>query len=221
MSKVEELEKLFEEWKEKQKQEGKKLEKEKKIDKKEAKKEEEKKSKNTIQILKVNNESFTYDGFVFEEKEGTVLYILCESNLGLSAKANDEFWFKGVYKIKNNVLKIPRRIEKMQEYLCEKIPGLKNTDISYMNINKRGGFGNCDLEILENYYFEYQKNICKEIEIIKPKVIVYCARSEDIYEDLISNISNEIIKIKMWHPSCRRGDEAYIEEFKERCKRLF
>ncbi len=216
MSKVEKLEELFEEWKEKQKQEGKKLEKEKKKEKKG-----EGNNKNTIQILKVNNESFTYDGFVFEEKEGTVLYILCESNLRLNAKANDEFWFKGVYKTKNNVLNIPRRIEKMQKYLCEKIPGLKDTDISYMNINKRGGFGNCDLEILENYYNEYKDDICKEIEIIKPKVIVYCARSEEIYKDLIGNISNEIIKIKMWHPSCRRGDKAYIEKFKKRCESIF
>lgn len=43
-----------------------------------------------------------------------------------------------------------------------------------MNINKRGGFAECDKQILYNYYEKYKENyIWKEIEIINPKVIVF------------------------------------------------
>lgn len=218
MSKIEELDELFEEWKKKQKEEYKEQKKQKEREKEQEENEE---YKNTIPILKVDNDSFTYDGFVFEEDDGTVLYILCESNLGLNTKANDEFWFKGVYKIKNNIYTIPKRIEKMQEYLCEKLPCLKKTDISYMNINKRGGFKNNDITILQNYYKRYKEEILREIEIINPKIIVYCARSEAIYNDLIKKIDKEIIKIFMWHPSCRKSDDKYIDEFDKRCKGIF
>lgn len=212
MSKVEELNRLFEKWKVKQKEEAKKAK------SKTKKQDENEKYKNTIPILKVDNESFTYDGFVFGEKDETVLYILCESNIGVNAKANDEFWFKGVYRIRDNFLKIPRRIELMQKYLCEEVQNLENTDISFMNINKRGGFGFCDLNILKNYYDRYKDEILSEIKIINPKIIVFCARNEEIYKNLKEKVDAKIIKINMWHPSCRKSDEEYIEEFKNRFK---
>ena len=54
-----------------------------------------------------------------------------------------------------------------------------------MNINKRGGFAECDKKILYNYYKKYKENyIWKEIEIINPKVIVFCAGVNEIFEDL-------------------------------------
>lgn len=198
MSKGEELNELFTKWKRKQKNE--------------------KECENTIPIIKISKESFTYDGFVFEEKDGTVLYMLCESNLGVDIKANDEFWFKKVYKIRNNNLKIPKRIEKMQEYLCEEMSDLRKTDISYMNINKRGGVGSCNLNILKNYYEKYEEEILEEIKIINPRIIVFCARSKFIYNCLREKTDKKIIK--MWHPSCRKSDNKYIEEFKERFKKM-
>lgn len=141
--------------------------------------------KNTMPFLKVDKNNFTFDGFVFDEKDNTVLYILAESNLRGNSKADETFWFKSVYKVENNNLKLTRRIEKMQKYLCEKICGLSKMDISYMNINKRGGFAECDKRILYNYYEKYKENyIWKEIEIINPKVIVFCAGVNEIFEDL-------------------------------------
>ena len=96
MNKTEKLNELFVKWKKEQEQEvNSKIEYE----------------KNTMPFLKVDKNSFTYDGFVFNEKDNTVLYILAESNLGSNNKEDETFWFKSVYKIENNNLKLTRRIE--------------------------------------------------------------------------------------------------------------
>ncbi|HJJ05459.1 MAG TPA: hypothetical protein OIM45_06410 [Clostridiaceae bacterium] len=205
MSKVEELNELFIKWKEEHKNE--------KLNNEDV-------TERTIPVKEIDKNSFTYDGFVFDEKDGTILYILSESNVGDNAKEdNDMFWFKGIYKVENNTYhSIPRRIEKMQKVLCQKIPQLTNRDISYMNINKRGGFGECNKQILYNYYKRYKEHyIWKEIEIINPKLIVFCvgAYSEEIYKDIKNNVKCKYM-IQMPHPSCRVSDEKYIEEFKEK-----
>ena len=201
VNKTEKLNELFENWKKEQEQES-----NLKIDYEE----------NTIPVLKVDKNSFTYDGFVFDEKDNTVLYILAESNLGSNNRENETFWFKSVYKIENNNLKLTRRIEKMQEYLCEKSPELSTMDLSYMNINKRGGFAECDKRVLYNYYEKYKENyIWKEIEIINPKIIVFCAGVNEIFEDLKKNVSCKYV-VNMYHPSYQFvSDEKYIEKFKQ------
>lgn len=200
MNKTEKLNDLFAKWKKEQE-----LEVDSKINYKES----------TIPFLMVDKNSFTYDGFVFDEKDNTVLYILAESNLSGNNKENDTFWFKSVYKIENNNLKITRRIEEMQKYLCQKISGLTRMDISYMNINKRGGFSECNKQILYNYYENYKDNyILKEIGIINPKVIVFCAGVNEIFEDLKKNVNCKYI-INMYHPSYQfMSDDKYIEKFK-------
>lgn len=200
MCKTEQLNRLFEEWKKEQEKEN---------------DSNTQKYQGTIPVLKVSKDSFTYDGFVFNEKDNTVLYMLAESNLCGRSKEDETFWFKSVYKIENNNLRLTKRIEKMQEYICQKLPELSKMDISYMNINKRGGFAECDKQILYNYYEKYKENyIWKEIEIIKPKVIVFCAGVDEIFEDLKNNVNCKYI-INMYHPSYQfMSDEKYMEKFK-------
>ena len=89
MGKVEKLNELFEKWKKEQEEE---------VDVND------KENQSTIPSLKVSKDSFTYDGFVFDEKDNTVLYMLAESNLGGKNKENETFWLKSVYKIRNNNL---------------------------------------------------------------------------------------------------------------------
>lgn len=201
MGKVERLNELFEQWEEEHKRE---LD----INNKD--------NQSTIPNLKISKDSFTYDGFVFDEKDNTVLYILAESNLDGKIKDNGTFWLKSVYKIRNNNLKITKRIEQMQEYLCNKIPELSMKDISYMNINKRGGFAECNKQTLYNYYNKYKENILKEIEIINPSVIVFCAGNKAIYDDLKENVNCKYI-IDMYHPSYRYWS---IEKFKEEFEKV-
>ncbi len=205
MGKVEKLNELFEKWKKEQEEE---------VDVND------KENQSTIPSLKVSKDSFTYDGFVFDEKDNTVLYMLAESNLDGKIKDNETFWLKSVYKIRNNNLKITKRIEQMQEYLCNKIPELSMKDISYMNINKRGGFAECNKQTLYNYYNKYKDNILREIEIITPQVIVFCAGNKSIYDDLKKNVNCKYI-IDMYHPSYQYvSDEKYIEKFKEEFEKL-
>ena len=201
MGKVERLNELFEKWKK---------EHEKELDISD------KNNQSTIPSLKVSKDSFTYDGFVFDEKDNTVLYMLAVSNLEGKIKDNETFWLKSVYKIRNNNLKITKRIEQMQEYLCNKIPELSMKDISYMNINKRGGFAECNKQTLYNYYNKYKENILKEIEIINPSVIVFCAGNKAIYDDLKENVNCKYI-IDMYHPSYRYWS---IEKFKEEFEKV-
>ena len=201
MGKTEKLNELFEKWKK---------EHEKELDISD------KNNQSTIPSLKVSKDSFTYDGFVFDEKDNTVLYMLAESNLEGKIKDNETFWLKSVYKIRNNNLKITKRIEQMQEYLCNKIPELSMKDISYMNINKRGGFAECNKQTLYNYYNKYKENILKEIEIINPSVIVFCAGNKAIYDDLKENLNCKYI-IDMYHPSYRYWS---IEKFKEEFEKV-
>lgn len=205
MGKTEKLNELFEKWKK---------EHEKEVDISD------KNNQSTIPSLKVSKDSFTYDGFVFDEKDNTVLYMLAESNLDGKLKDNETFWLKSVYKVKNNNLKITKRIEKMQEYLCQIFTELSMRDISYMNINKRGGFAECNKQILYNYYNRYKENIFKEIEIINPKVIVFCAGNNAIYEDLKENVKCKYV-INMYHPSYQYvSDEKYIEKFSEEINKI-
>ena len=201
MKKKEELNNLFLKWKEEQRKE---------------------KDAITIPFNKVDKASFTYDGFVFEEKDNTVLYILKESNLINGTKANDEFWFKEIYKEQNNRNIITRRIEKMQKYICLNIPNISNRDISYMNINKRGGFTKSDEDAMYNYYERYkEKYIWEEIKIINPIIIIYCAKDKKIYEDLVKNINVKCI-INMDHPSNYYiSDKKYMEKFKERFNKKY
>lgn len=198
MEKIEKLNKLFKEWREEQENEDDQIS-----------------SLSTIPLNKVNKSSFTYDGFVFEEKDNTVLYILKESNLLEGNKANNEFWFKQVYKEENNKNIITRRIEKMQKYICDNVPEIGIRDISYMNINKRGGFTNNERKAMYNYYEKYkEKYIWKEIEIINPKIIIFCAREREIYEDLVKNIKVKNI-LNMYHPSNYYiSDMKYMDVFK-------
>ena len=206
MGKVERLNELFEQWKEEHKREF-------DISNKD--------NQSTIPSLKISKDSFTYDGFVFDEKDNTVLYILAESNLNGKIKDDETFWFKSVYKVKNNTLILTKRIEKMQECLCKKFPELSAKDISYMNINKRGGFAECNKQILYNYYNKYKKDyIWKEISIINPKVIVFCAGNKAIYKDLKENVDCKYV-IDMYHPSYQyMSDEKYIEKFKTEFEKL-
>lgn len=207
MNKKEELNNLFKRWQEEQKQDN--------TDTTQVK----------TMLKRVEKDSFSYDGFVYEEKEGTVLYILAESDLQESTKIdNNEFWFKNIYQSKENNTAIPRRIKEMQNVLHNNINDIGLQDISYMNINKRGGYCPCDWKVLKRYYLKYRNFIWKEINIIKPKIIVFCAgkNSIDIYNELVENkekISCNNI-LFMNHPSCRYNDIKYMEKFKEEVRKF-
>lgn len=201
MSKIEELENLFEKWKN----------------------EHSKDSYNspTIPIKRIDKNSFCRDGFVFDAKDNTVLYILAESNLQGENKSNDFFWVKGTYKIEENYHRIPKAIEEIQSCICNKISGITLEDISYMNINKRGGFSECDKKALSKYYEEYRKLILEEIKIINPKIIIFAVGNTEkviingnettIYDDIKANVNCDVLNTTYHLTSSKFS----IDEFKK------
>ena len=104
-----------------------------------------------------------------------------------------------------------RRIKMMQKEFVDLL-GKSEEDISFMNINKRGGFLNTDMAILNIYAMQFSNNIVKEIEIINPEIIVCCGKGikriiEMIYRKCNKKINRNIFEVP--HPSRLITDAEY------------
>ena len=89
----------------------------------------------------------------------------------------------------------------------------KLSDCAYLNINKRGGFADCDLTRLATYAQRYQVFIQKEIQLINPEKIVVCGELKDqCLQDTLEEIFRNCGKKNYWvypkHPS-RYTTEAF------------
>ena len=120
--------------------------------------------------------------------------------------------------------------EKSEKALEKNKEALKK--IAFMNLNKRGGFGNIQVENFLKYIETYKDYIRREIEIINPDVIVWCACNtykkkymDAIFDDKYKNVwqqkelvlnKKEIPILRMWHPSVRaKSMEKYLNKFSE------
>lgn len=116
---------------------------------------------------------------------------------------------------KNSIF--PRRIKKMQE----KVLRTDINDITFMNINKRGGFSYTDMTILNTYAMQFSDNIVQEIEIINPELIICCGIGlkriiNMVYKKCNKNLNKDIIEVH--HLSYVVGDDIYMNEFKDKLK---
>lgn len=166
----------------------------------------------------IPKENFISDGFCIYEtfKENTVLYICKEShaynyNSNLDELKNEEYLYlkKNFNNNKNPIF--ARRIKMMQKEFVDLL-GKSEEDISFMNINKRGGFLNTDMAILNIYAMQFSNNIVKEIEIINPEIIVCCGKGikriiEMIYRKCNKKINRNIFEVP--HPSRLITDAEY------------
>lgn len=170
----------------------------------------------------IPKENFIRDGFCVSEtiKENTVLYISKESheynydsNLN-ELKKKEYTYLKDCFS--NNKKSIfARRIKIMQEVLSD-ILGNDVNDISFMNINKRGGFAYTDMSVLNTYAMQFSDNIIREIEIINPKIIVCCGIGlKRIINMLYKKSNKEFDKniIEVHHPSLVTSDDKYRNDF--------
>ena len=100
--------------------------------------------------------------------------------------------------------------------------------IAFMNLNKRGGFGSIQRDVFLNYLKKYKECIRKEIELIAPDVIVWCACNTYDAEEYMGAIFEEKVWkekkltlkkgkvpiLRMWHPSVQgRNMNEYLEKF--------
>lgn len=112
----------------------------------------------------------------------------------------------------NKNLLFARRINAMQEVLV-KVLNKDKEDISFMNINKRGGISYTDMTILNTYAMQFSDNIIEEIEIINPEIIVCCGAGikrviEMIYIKCNKKLDRNIVEVP--HPSRVISNKKYI-----------
>jgi hypothetical protein len=143
-------------------------------------------------------ESFCRDGYIGEEGQVELVFVLKESNVSnehdrenLKPEIDDTFWFKSLVRDKT-------KAEKNKYYRCLSMMSEKHVfdlgNCAYVNIQKRGGYSNTNIIALNNYALMYKYFIKKEIEILKPKKIICLGTFEELV-NLVYNTSVEDVSI--------------------------
>lgn len=174
---------------------------------------------------KEGHEFFCIDGFIdedtYKEQEKRVLFIAKESNVSKGTD-KDFFWLQSVANRKSDSKILSRRISIMANayfdynFSCV-IKSLDNLQkIAYMNINKSGGSSRTNTTKLWEYANYHKDYILKEIEIIKPELIVCCSKLVyEIISDILGTKINDHKVIEVYHPSYFFiSDKKYLERFK-------
>lgn len=197
MTKNEELEQLFEKWKSNQNNETNDS------------------LQETLSSIKLDKGSFIKDGIIcedeFEKQKIKVLFISNEANIQddilngkIKCNADRREEFNNYYKSGNDEWpgKLRKRISALykaftnqNEVTCE-VHKLANK-FAFMNLNKRGGMDETNKIAIIPYCNTYKKEILKEIEIINPDIIVWCAcNTFFIAEKILGANSTKINEIK-------------------------
>lgn len=173
----------------------------------------------------IRMDSFIEDGFCVTDqvKKDSILYISKESHSfnenNIETENVSSYTYLKTCKENNIKTIFARRIFMMQSILNKEL-GVSNDNISFMNINKRGGFRHNDMSVLNVYALEFKDYIIREIEIINPKMIICCGRGIKRIIEMIYTKNNKICNlplIEMEHPSYFGIKEKKNEEvFKNR-----
>lgn len=94
-------------------------------------------------------------------------------------------------------------------------------EAAFMNINKRGGLSYSKKEELEEYAKHYMPFIKKEIDLISPKIIVFCGQELDDIKNLLNLSTDEYTVIIVDHPSYwRMSNSNRLKRIKEALNRV-
>ena len=182
----------------------------------------------------VEKHYFTLDGFINKEKydnaDKKILFILKEPHiLEKREKGIDDNqinWYMNYIewledtntkRIKDSSY-IRENVSRMSAYIIDKEivsdrVRLKEAleSIAVININKRGGSGDCDTrELYEKYYLKYKQFIIEQIQICNPEIIISMCGHE-IFEDLNKEFLDKNIKmVSLVHPA--RGKWIKIDD---------
>ena len=179
-------------------------------------------------ILKENlgyipKQNFLGDGILFEDfynkSEKKVLFIAKECNAYYRDKKNkieiltdsNGFWAKNEVEtvLNNGVMNnsflngIAMLYNAMisNDYSTPNKSATSLSNIAFINLNKRGGYESCVWDTLEGYVRRYYKMIAEQIRIIDPDVIVCCGESVKYFVDEYDLAGNREIRCA-YHPSC-------------------
>lgn len=173
----------------------------------------------------IPKENFISDGFCISNviKENTILYISKESHeydkdsIINKEKINEYKYLKKCFADNKNT-SFPSRIRGMQEILGKDIK-----DMTFMNINKRGGFSYTNMAVLNTYAMQFSDNIVNEIEIINPEIIICCGIGlkriiNMVYTKCDKELNRPIVEVN--HPSYVISKEKYLDSFREELRKI-
>lgn len=173
----------------------------------------------------IPKENFISDGFCVSNviKENTILYIAKESHeydkdsIINKEKINEYKYLKKCFADNKNT-SFPSRIRGMQEILGKDIK-----DMTFMNINKRGGFSYTNMAVLNTYAMQFSDNIVNEIEIINPELIICCGIGlkriiNMVYTKCDKELNRPIVEVN--HPSYVISKEKYLDSFREELRKI-
>lgn len=173
----------------------------------------------------IPKENFISDGFCVSNviKENTILYIAKESHeydknsIIDKDKINEYEYLKNCFADNKNT-SFPSRIREMQEILDKDI-----NDMTFMNINKRGGFSYTNMAVLNTYAMQFSDNIVNEIEIINPELIICCGIGlkriiNMVYTKCDKELNRPIVEVN--HPSYDISEEKYLDSFREELRKI-
>lgn len=189
-------------------------------------------------LSKINPfKSFTPDGIIDEEawdKGDKILFILKEANAESFAKAeygkcleefeqhdiqvdNGQFWFGDMVRAdeeKAEKDRIGLKLKQIGVLLTGK-EHFSLKSVAYMNLNKRGGSAKANNKVISGYLEKYYEDyIKKEIEIIKPKIIVVSCGNYDFVHELKKYLDNDFKNVTVkfyYHPAARKRTEDYLK----------
>lgn len=220
-SKTKQLNKLFDDWKEKQKNES-----------------EDKWSKMKGETQNVTKDSFCIDGIIdeetFEKQKIKVLFISNESNNDIeNAGGNRCYEFQKYYKdgIDDWGGKLKERVCALYGVICNnfEVPVNKVAkSFAFMNLNKRAGTKNVgNAEHIEEYVKEYKCYIKREIEIIDPDIIIWLGtKTFDMklhtkylgafIKDGKVYLNEKVPIVRMWHTSATKSKYRLLGKFENK-----
>ena len=180
----------------------------------------------------VSKVSFIYDGIVcpetFESQEERILFISKESNYGGADKnyefcaSGNDFWLKNVYFRTKSETMFSQRLSLLSNAIINNdfITINKNHEslgkVSFINLNKRGGYSQSYWKTIREYTKTYGKYIAREIDIINPTLIVCCGKWLKYYLEKFVVAPNRYKIIEVYHPSYYvKSDADHLKKLKE------
>lgn len=165
----------------------------------------------------VSKNSFIYDGIVcsevFENQKERILFISKESNYGgtdtdyeFCASGND-FWLRNVYFKKSAETMFSQRLSLLSNAIFNNdFVNINKTHdvlgkISFINLNKRGGYSQSYWKTIREYTKTYGNYIAREIAVINPTLIVCCGKWLKYYLEEFVVDSDKYKVIEVYHPS--------------------
>lgn len=162
--------------------------------------------------------SFCWDGMTSlngdvhtDDSKVEVLFILREANTEGKPELRDTldtFWFNNADKRKDTPYE-KAIMRALAVIYGEKEEQLRDKHFGYMNLNKRGGFGETNLTQLKHYVKRYKNLIREQIELFQPTYVV-CFGVYGTVKDMLPDCVK--VTLDCYHPANRSTEDFHIKQ---------